>query len=139
MSGSTPSGLGIIAFLFVAVLVFLGLEYIGVILTLVEDSSRTLIWRIVFGLLTPVVILLGLLASNRTGNKTINIVVVLGLVIMNLIYLLLPWTTHLSTLVYSGESEILGILLLGFVSVLTSSFIVLSVVVILFLVLKELS
>ena len=73
MSGSVPSGLGIIAKLIVVVLVFLGLEYTGVILKLVNDSSRSVTWRIIFGLITPAIFLSGLLASNLSGNKTINV------------------------------------------------------------------
>lgn len=137
MSGSVPSGLGIIAKLIVVVLVFLGLEYTGVILKLVNDSSRSVTWRIIFGLITPAVFLSGLLASNLSGNKTINVVLIFGLVIMNSIYLLTPMNSHFSTLMYSGGNKIVSMLLIGLVSIATSSFLLVSLVMIIYFILKE--
>ena len=137
MSGSVPSGLGIIAKLIVVILVLLGLEYVGVLLKLFTDSGRSVAWRIVFGFITPAVFLLGLWASNVSGNKTINAVVIFGLVIMNLIYLLIPLNTHFSTLMYSGENRIVSWLLVGSISIATSSLLLISVVAIVFFILKE--
>lgn len=137
MSGSVPGGLGVIAKLVIVILVFLGLEYVGVLLKLFSDSGRAVGWRIVFGLITPAVFLLGLWASNVSGNKTINAVLIFGLVIMNLIYLLIPLNTHFSTLMYSGENRIVSWLLVGFISIATSSFILISLSAIVFFILKE--
>lgn len=137
MSGSVPSGLGIIVKLVVVVLVFLGLEYAGVILKLVNDSTRSLTWRIVFGLITPAVFLSGLLTSNLTGNKTINVVLIFGLVIMNSVYLLTPLNSHFSTLMYGGGNKIVSMLVITFVSIATSSILLISLVMAIYFILKE--
>jgi hypothetical protein len=138
MSGTVSPGFGIIVKMFVIFLVFLGILYSGVIIKLITDYHRTVTWRITFGLITPVLVLSSLIISHLTGNKVFNIITIFLLTYMNLIYLLLPVNTYFAMLVYTGNNRMITTLLVGLISILTTSLILCGLITIIYLILKQL-
>src|SRR6187402_2370626 len=113
MSGSTSPGLGLVVKVMIVLLVLLGIEYVGVLLKLINYSNLTMIWRVIFGLITPVTIIIGLIISQLTENKTSNIVILFLLTFINSMYLLIPVNTYFSMLIYSGDNKVVAFSLIG--------------------------
>lgn len=124
MSGSVSPGSGTLIAVFFVLAILLGIGYLAVILKLVLYDSHSVALRIILGAITPGLIIISLRVSNLTNNKTINIATVVLLTLFNLIYLLTPVTTHLSTLIYNGNNEIITTILMGVISISTSLLIV---------------
>jgi hypothetical protein len=124
MSGSVSPGSGTLIAVFFVLAILLGIGYLVVILKLVLYDSHSVALRIILGAITPGLIIISLRVSNLTNNKTINIATVVLLTLFNLIYLLTPVTTHLSTLIYNGNNEIITTILMGVISISTSLLIV---------------
>ena len=120
MSGSVTPEFGTIIKVFVVLVVFLGLEYAAVVLRLSLHDERSLTWRITFGAITPMLVILSLIISWLADNKGINVASVVILVLVNLMYLLLPFSSYLSRLIYDGGKKELTTILVGFTSVLSS-------------------
>jgi hypothetical protein len=137
MSGTVTPEFGVIVKVIVALLVFLGIEYLCVIIKLSLYDSHTVTWKIVFGLITPVVIILGLIISNLSGDKTINVVLFFLLTAMNLVYLLTPVTNYLTNLIYVGNNNIINTLIFGLISIFNSTLILSIFVTIIYFVLKK--
>ncbi|HCM76835.1 MAG TPA: hypothetical protein DIS90_10660 [Cytophagales bacterium] len=123
MSGSVAPGLGIFIKVFIVISIFLGIAYLAVLLRLSLYDSRSVFWRIVFGAMTPGIIIISLIFSNVTGNKTVNLLSVLLLFLINLIYLFAPFNTHLAMLMYNGDKKIIVTMLRVLISISTSLFI----------------
>jgi hypothetical protein len=123
MAGSVSPEFGTIIKVIVALMVFLGMEYLAVVVKLLLYDNHTLTWRIIFGLITPVLILAGLIISNALDDKTINVILFFLLAGMNLIYLLSPVNDRLTGVIYSGSNNIVTSVIFGFLSIATSVFI----------------
>jgi hypothetical protein len=123
MAGSVSPEFGTIIKVIVALMVFLGMEYLAVVVKLLLYDNHTLTWRIIFGLITPVLILAGLIISNALDDKTINVILFFLLAGMNLIYLLSPVNDRLTGVIYSGSNNIVTSVIFGLLSIATSVFI----------------
>lgn len=120
MSGSVTPEFGIFIKVFVVLAVFLGIEYIAVIIKLSLYDSHSITWRIILCAITPVLIIISLAISNAMDNKAINVISIVLIAVGNLVYLLTPVTTHLSMLIYQGDNKIIATILSGLISISTS-------------------
>ena len=119
MAGSVTPEYGILIKVFIVLLVLLGIVYLGVILKLSLYDTHSIAWRIIFGAITPGLIILSLIISSLIEDKTINVISLVLLSAINLIYLLTPVNTYLSTLIYNGNNNILLPILIGILSIST--------------------
>lgn len=120
MSGTTPPGLGSIVKMVIVLFVLMGLAYIGVVMKLISDPNLNLIWKIIFGLITPLLIIVVLIISHLSEDKSVNFVIVFFLSFINLLYLLIPVNTWFTKWIYHGESMMITTLLIGLFSILTT-------------------
>lgn len=122
MAGSVVPEFGIVIKVIMVLMVFLGIEYVAVVVKLLLYDNHTLTWRIIFGLITPVLILVGLIISNALDDKTTNVILFFLLAGMNLIYLLSPVNNRLTGVIYSGSNNIVTSVIFGLLSIVTSVF-----------------
>jgi hypothetical protein len=119
MSGSVSPEFGILLKVFVVLIAFLGIEYLAVVFKLYSYDHHSTTWKIIFGAITPFLIILSLVSSKLFENKTINVISVVLLTAINLIYLLAPVITYLAALIYNGSNKIITFILFGIISLLT--------------------
>jgi hypothetical protein len=119
MAGSVTPEYGILIKVFIALLVFTGIAYLSVIIKLSVYDSHSITWRILFGAITPGVIIVSLIIASLIADKTINVISLVLLCAINMIYLLTPVNAYLSTLVYKGNNKILLPVLMGVISIST--------------------
>lgn len=119
MSGSVSPEYGTLIKVLIALTVFIGIGYLAVLTNLYLYDNHSITWRIIFGTITPGLIILSLIISRLTENKTINIISLVIIGAINLIYLLAPVNAYLSALVYNGNNEILLPFLIGIISIST--------------------
>lgn len=136
MTGSVTPEYGILIKVFIALIVFMGIGYLAVILKLSVYDTHSITWKIIFGAITPAVIILSLIISSLIEDKTINVLSLVLLSAINLIYLLTPVNTYLSTRIYDGDNNILHPILVGIISLSTFILIFSGVVSILYWTIK---
>ena len=137
MAGSVSPEFGTIIKVIVALMVFLGMEYLAVVVKLLLYDNHTLTWKIIFGLITPVLILGGLIISNALDDKTTNVIIFFLLAGMNLIYLLSPVNDRLTGVIYSGSNNIVTSVIFGLLSIATSVFILSVFITAVYFILKK--
>jgi hypothetical protein len=120
MSSTTPSGLGSIAKVTIVLMGVIGLEYAGVLIQLISNPNLNLTWKIIMGLLTPLLMIIVLIISKTSENKTANFFIIFFVTFINLLYLLLPINTSLTKGIYHGESMIISTLLISLFSLITT-------------------
>jgi hypothetical protein len=136
MSGTTPPGLGLIVKLVIVLLALMGLAYIGVVMKLISDPNLNLTWEIIFGLITPLLIILFFIISHLSEDKSVNFVIVFFLSFINLLYLLIPVNTYFTKWIYHGESMMITTLLIGLFSILTTFLILFGLAISIFFIIK---
>lgn len=107
-------------------MVFLGIEYLGVLVKLSLYDHHSLAWKIIFGLITPALLVLAFVVSNHLNDKTFNVVIFFLLAGVNLIYLLTPVSNYLRPLIYDGNNSIVIMFLVGLISIVSSVLILLA-------------
>lgn len=120
MSGTTPPGLGSIVKLVMVLFVLMGLAYIGVVLKLISDPNLNLTWKILFGLITPLLMIVFLIIARISEDKSVNFAILFFLSFINLLYLLIPVNTCFTKWIYHGGSMMITTLLIGLFSILST-------------------
>src|SRR6187431_713437 len=136
MSGTTPPGLGSIAKQVIVLFALMGLAYIGVVIKLISDPNLSLIWKILFGLITPLFMIVFLIISRISEDKSVNFAIVFFLSFINLLYLLIPVNTCFTKWIYHGESMMITTLLIGLFSILTTFLILFGLAISIFFIIK---
>jgi hypothetical protein len=125
-----------VKFFLIILILLIGIYSIAVIKLLMDDNlNKKKKW--IFGLITPFSIAAGLIISNLTGDGDINGLIVIGLVILNLVYLSKPIIEYFSRLMYDGNSTIIKKLLFGFLSIIISSVEMVGIFAIIILIMKK--
>ena len=120
MSGSILPGFSIFAKMAIAILVLLGIEYLGVLALLFFSEALVGCGHIAFVCITPLGLLLAVLLSKMLRDKTYNLVGFVLLTFINIIYLLIPLNQFISQFLYSGESEFISLFTRTVISILDS-------------------
>ena len=136
MSGTTPPGLGSIAKLVIVLFALMGLAYIGVVMKLISDPNINLTWKILFGLITPLLMIVFLIISRISEDKSVNFAILFFLCFINLLYLLIPVNTCFTEWIYHGESMMITTLLIGLFSILTTLLILLGLALSIFFIIQ---
>ena len=119
MTGSVTPEYGIFIKVFIALVVFMGIGYLAVITKLSLYDNHSITWRIIFGSITPGLIIASLIISTLIEDKTINVIALAIICAINVIYLLTPVNTYLSALIYTGNNRILLPIVIGIISMST--------------------